>query len=184
MFDRALLIFIREKNKMTIETERLELIPLLPKQLKLWTENITALEKELSAVYMAEPMKGKFRKIVRGQLKITVNDPDNYLWHSFWLILRKNDRVIVGSADFKGIPDERGAVEIGYGLGKAFEHKGYMTEAVKSMCDWALRQSGVVAVIAETDRDGLASQKILGQCGFDKYNERDTIWWRLQGTKQ
>lgn len=104
--------------------------------------------------------------------------------YAFWLILRKNDRVIVGSADFKGIPDERGAVEIGYGLGKAFEHNGYMTEAVKSMCDWALRQSGVVAVIAETDRDGLASQRILEQCGFDKYDERDTIWWRLQGTRQ
>lgn len=169
---------------MTIETELLELIPLSPKQLKLWTENIAALEKELAAVYMAEPMKAEFLEIVRGQLRITEKDPDNYLWHSFWLILRENDRVIVGSADFKGIPDERGAVEIGYGLGKAFEHNGYMTEAVKSMCDWALRQSGVVAVIAETDRDGLASQRIPEQCGFDKYDERDTIWWRLQGTRQ
>ena len=80
------------------------------------------------------------------------------------------------------VGDEKGVV--GYGLGKAFEHNGYMTEAVKSMCDWALRQSGVVAVIAETDRDGLASQSILEQCGFDKYDERDTIWWRLQGTRQ
>jgi len=184
MLDRALLIFIREKNKMTIETERLELIPLLPKQLKLWTENITALEKELAAVYMAEPMEAEFLEIVRGQFKITEKDPDNYLWHSFWLILRKNDRVIVGSADFKGTPDESGAVEIGYGLGKAFEHNGYITEAVKSMCDWALRQRGVVAVIAETDRDGLASQRILEQCGFYKYDERDTIWWKLQGTRQ
>ena len=68
---------------MTIETERLELIPLSPKQLKLWTENIAALEKELAAVYMAEPMKAEFLEIVRGQLKINEKDPDNYLWHSF-----------------------------------------------------------------------------------------------------
>ena len=165
---------------MTIETERLELIPLSPRQLKLWAEDVAALEKELAAAYMAEPMEGCFLDIVMGQLKITEKDPDNYLWHSFWLMLRKNDRVIIGSADFKDIPDENGAVEIGYGLGKNFEHMGYMTEAVIAMCDWALMQSGVTSVIAETDPDGLASQKILERCGFGIYYEGDTLWWSFQ----
>lgn len=169
---------------MIIETGRLELIPLTPMQLRLWAENITGLEKELSAAYMAEPMKDEFLNIVRNQLKIAEKDPDNYLWHSFWLILRKEDRVIVGSADFKGPPDKSGSVEIGYGLGKAFEHQGYMTETVKAMCAWALRQSKVTAVTAETDLDGLASQKILQQCGFKKYEERDTAWWRIQRVTQ
>ena len=51
--------------------------------------------------------------------------------------IRKSDNVVVGSADFKNVPDEKGQVEIGYGLGKAFEHEGYMTEAVRAMCSWA-----------------------------------------------
>lgn len=164
---------------MIIQTERLKLTPLSPRLLNLWTENISALESELDCSYEAEPMEGFFLDIVKGQLTITEKDPANYLWHSFWLIIRKTDRVVVGSADFKGIPDGNGQVEIGYGLGKAFEHCGYMTEAVKSMCCWALKQKGVKHVIAETDKDGFASQRILMRCGFKKYCEAETIWWRL-----
>ncbi|EPY2304461.1 GNAT family N-acetyltransferase [Clostridium sporogenes] len=164
---------------MLIQTERLELIPLTLNQLKLWIEDIYQLEKELDCSYKAESMEGFFLEVVKGQYEITQRDPNNYLWHSFFFLVRKEDRVVVGSADFKDIPNENGEVEIGYGLGKEFEHNGYMTEAVKSMCGWALKQNGVTSVIAETDLEGLASQKILKRCGFKKDKEEETLWWRL-----
>lgn len=164
---------------MLIQTERLELIPLTLNQLKLWIEDISQLEKELDCSYKAESMEGFFLEVVKGQYEITQKDPNNYLWHSFFFLVRKDDRVVVGSADFKDIPNENGDVEIGYGLGKEFEHNGYMTEAVKSMCGWALKQNGVTSVIAETDLEGLASQKILKRCGFKKDKEEETLWWRL-----
>lgn len=164
---------------MIIQTERMELIPLTPNQLKLWIEDITALEKELACSYKAEPMEGFFLEIVKGQYEITRKDPKNYLWHSFFFLVRKDDRVVVGSADFKDIPNENGEVEIGYGLGKGFEHNGYMTEAVKAMCELALKQNGVTSVIAETDLEGLASQKILERCGFKNDKQGETLWWRL-----
>ncbi|MBW6411184.1 GNAT family N-acetyltransferase [Clostridium weizhouense] len=164
---------------MTIQTERLEIIPLTLNQLKLWIEDIPALEKELDCSYKAEPMQGFFLEIVKNQYEITLKDPNNYLWHSFFFLIRKCDRVVVGSADFKDIPNENREVEIGYGLGKEFEHNGYMTEAAKTMCNWALKQNGVTNVIAETDLEGLASQKILERCGFKKYKQGETLWWRL-----
>ncbi|MDU1322841.1 MAG: GNAT family N-acetyltransferase [Clostridium botulinum] len=164
---------------MLIQTERLELIPLTLNQLKLWIEDIYQLEKELDCSYKAESMEGFFLEVVKGQYEITQKDPNNYLWHSFFFLVRKEDRVVVGSADFKDIPNESGEVEIGYGLGKEFEHSGYMTEAVKAMCGWALKQNGVTSVIAETDLEGLASQKILKACGFKKDKEEETLWWRL-----
>ncbi|GAA0077656.1 GNAT family N-acetyltransferase [Clostridium sp. CTA-5] len=164
---------------MTIQTERLEIIPLTLNQLKLWIEDIPALERELDCSYKAEPMEGFFLEIVKNQYEITLKDPNNYLWHSFFFLIRKYDRVVVGSADFKDIPNENGEVEIGYGLGKEFEHNGYMTEAAKAMCNWALKQNGVTNVIAETDLEGLASQKILERCGFENYKQGETLWWRL-----
>lgn len=164
---------------MIIQTERLELIPLTLNQLKLWIEDIPALEKELGCLYRAEPMEGFFLEIVKGQYEITLKDPNNYLWHSFFFLIRKEDKVVVGSADFKDIPNENSEVEIGYGLGKEFEHNGYMTEAAKAMCDWALKQNGVQSVIAETDLEGLASQKILERCGFKMDKRGETLWWRL-----
>lgn len=86
---------------MIIQTERLELIPLTLNQLKLWIEDIPALERELNCAYKAEPMKGFFLEIVKGQYEITQKDPNNFLWHSFFFLIRKNDRVVVGSADLK-----------------------------------------------------------------------------------
>ena len=50
----------------------------------------------------------------------------SYLWLTFWLIIRKEDNVVVGMIDFKNIPNTKGEVEIGYGLGKKHEHFGYM----------------------------------------------------------
>ncbi|WP_411679429.1 GNAT family N-acetyltransferase [Clostridium thailandense] len=162
---------------MIIETERLKLILLTANQLKLWTEDIPALEKELKCTYKAEAMEGIFLEIVKGQYEITQKDPNNCLWHSFFFLIRKEDRVVVGSADFKDIPNEKGEVEIGYGLGKDFEHKGYMTEAVKAMCQWALKQNYVTNVIAETDFENFSSQNILKRCGFKKYKQGETLWW-------
>lgn len=164
---------------MIIESERLELVLLSPTQLKFWIEDISSLEKELNVSYRAEPIEGFFIEILRRQLITTQKDPENFMWHSFWFLVRKNDRVVVGSAYFKNVPNENREVEIGYGLGKEFEHNGYMTEAVKTMCAWALRQDTVSSVIAETDLKGLASQRILRRCDFKKYRQGDTLWWRL-----
>lgn len=164
---------------MVLHTERLELVPLSPRQLRLWTEDIPALERELHCTYQGEPMEGFFLDIVRGQLERAERNPEDYLWLSFWLIIRKSDRTAVGSADFKSPPNACREVEIGYGLGKEFEHSGYMTETVRAMCGWAMEQEQVSHVIAETDLDGFASQRILKRCGFIEEKREETVWWRL-----
>ncbi len=164
---------------MMIETDRLFLIPLTVTQLKSWIENVPSLEKELNCIYHAEPMNGIFFDIVNGQLKILMEDEANYLYHTFWFLVRKSDRIVVGSADFKGRPNIDGEVEIGYGLGKEFEHNGYMTEAVIAMCQWVMKQKHISHVIAETDIDGISSQRILERCGFKLYKQGDTLWWKL-----
>lgn len=166
---------------MKLETERLELRALNSHELRLWIEDMPSLEWEIKAAYKAEPLDGHFLKVVKNQLEATTNDLENYIWHSFFLFIRKSDRVVVGSADFKDLPDKEGKVEIGYGLGKEFEHNGYMTEAIKAMCDWALMQEGVMAVIAETEVNNIPSQNVLKRCGFQEYRTDGNIWWYLEG---
>ena len=161
-----------------LETERLCLIPLTAEQLILLADNLPELEQKLEITYQAEPIEGFFREIISGQAKRAQADIENYLWHTFWLMVRKQDRVAVGSADFKNLPDENGEVEIGYGLAPAFEHQGYMTETVKAMCDWAEKQPGIKHIIAETEMDNVASQRVLQRCGFTEYRRERTLWWR------
>jgi RimJ/RimL family protein N-acetyltransferase len=162
-----------------LETERLLLIPLTAHHLKLWLEDTQALENEFNFKYRGEPVEGFFRDIVTGQLEKTQNDAENYLFHSFWFIVRKADRVVVGSCDFKDIPDKNHEVEIGYGLGKEFEGNGYMTEAIRVFCEWALAQSNITHVIAETEKDNPKSENILKRVGFEIYKETGTTWWRI-----
>ena len=164
---------------MQMETERLFLVPLTAEQLWLWVNDLPTLEKQLDCFYEAEPIEDGFLEIVKGQAEKTAADEKNYLYHTFWFLIRKSDRAVIGSADFKNIPDENGEVEIGYGLGKVFEHNGYMTECVKAMCDWALAQTDVSHVVAETGIDSSASQNILERCGFSLYKQAETCWWRL-----
>jgi ribosomal-protein-alanine N-acetyltransferase len=161
---------------MIIETERLKLAALNAEQLALWTEDLAKLEAELCCKYLAEPLEGHFLDIIKSQAKITAEDPQNYPWHGFWWIIDKESGKVVGSSDFKDLPDEHGDTEIGYGLGKQFEHRGYMTETVSAMCSWAF-EHGAARVIAETEKWNEPSQAVLKRCGFTKYSEDETMWW-------
>ena len=90
--------------------------------------------------------------------------PEQWLWYAAWLIALK-DGTPVGDACFKGLGDD-GAVEIGYGINRPHEGKGYATEAVDALVRWAFRQPGVVRVEAETEPGNAASRRVLAKCGF------------------
>jgi RimJ/RimL family protein N-acetyltransferase len=162
-----------------LDTERLSIKLLSLSQLKLWINNISILETELDCKWDAEPIDGWFLNIINGQINVIENDPENYIYHSFWFIIRKSDKKVVGSMDFKNIPNELGEVEIGYGLGTKYKHNGCMTEAIKAFCEMALNIKKIKKVIAETEIDNIPSQKILEKCGFTKYKEEKTIWWKF-----
>ena len=166
---------------MEIETDRLSIKLLTLLQLNLWVNNISVLEKEMDCKYDAEPIEGEFKNIISSQIKIIENDPENYMYHSFWFIIRKNDRIVIGSMDFKNIPNEKNEVEIGYGIGKKYEHNGYMTEAVKGFCEFGLKDEKINTIIAETETENISSHNVLKRNGFKKYKEEETIWWRLDG---
>jgi RimJ/RimL family protein N-acetyltransferase len=54
-----------------------------------------------------------------------------------------------------------------------------MTEAVQAFCNWALSQERIDHIIAETKIENTVSQNILKRCGFEKYKEENTLWWKL-----
>lgn len=165
---------------MNLETQRLKLVPLTTKQMHLWLESIPHLTEELECLYPGDMLEGKLKNAVAAQLERALADQENSQWHTFWAILRKADKVFIGSADFKDAPNEEGEVEIGYGLGHAFENQGYMSEALVALCQWAKRQPGVKCVLAETELANIAGETILQKCGFTAAEKNaKTIKWRL-----
>lgn len=164
---------------MQLVTDRLRIVPLVPRQLELWLHDIPALERELGCRCTSGSPSGEFRVIVAGQHARTAADSGNYLFHTFWFLIVQGDGVVAGSACFKGAADADGRVEIGYGLEKTCEKQGYMTEAVRELCSWALRQPGVRHVTAEADPDNRASQRVLQRVGFRPAEPDAPRWWLL-----
>ncbi|MDU1892245.1 MAG: GNAT family N-acetyltransferase [Dysgonomonas sp.] len=53
-------------------------------------------------------------------------------------------------------------------------------EQADAMSRWALAQPDVKAVMAETLKENIASQRVLQKCGFILYREEgESLWWKL-----
>jgi RimJ/RimL family protein N-acetyltransferase len=59
-----------------------------------------------------------------------------------------------------------------------------MTEAVGKFCEWALTDGKIETIIAETEIKNIASKRVLERCGFVRYKEEETAWWKLNRMKK
>lgn len=107
-------------------------------------------------------------------------DVENWLFHTFWLIVRKSDKAVIGSIDFKYPPNQTGETEIGYGLNSRFTGNGYMTESVQTFCAWGLQNPRIKVILAETEKTNKASQLVLIKSGFIIcYVTEECYWWKF-----
>lgn len=92
-------------------------------------------------------------------------DPPELGWWA-WLMVLRTDRVLIGSAGFKGPPDAGGRVDIGYGVLDAWQRRGYASEAVDALVQWAFADPRVLRIIGETFPHLTASIRVLEKSGF------------------
>ncbi|MEJ2748505.1 MAG: GNAT family N-acetyltransferase [Anaerolineae bacterium] len=106
--------------------------------------------------------------------------PANHLWATYWLIVPQATLVGAGMTGFKGYPNEKGEAEIGYGMYAPYQNKGYMTEAVMALVDWALARPECTAVTAETAVTNQPSIRVLQKVGMSQTGEKDGhFYWRI-----
>ncbi|MCC6460831.1 MAG: GNAT family N-acetyltransferase [Saprospiraceae bacterium] len=63
-------------------------------------------------------------------------------------------------------------LEIGYGLLPEHWGRGLATEIAQAICHYALTRFDVPRVLAVTDPDNIASQRVLEKCGFRQIGRR------------
>lgn len=172
--------FIRDVNEkavvwhshQSIETERLVLLPLTMAQLQTSLGDPAQLAQELGVSLADDLFAGAVRQPIEKKLEIMAGLAEaDHPWTTYWLIIPKEMAVGAGLAGFKGYPNKKGEVEIGYGMQPAFQNKGYMTEAVAALLDWALVRPECTAVTTETESDNLASIRVLEKVGMRKAGE-------------
>ncbi len=92
-------------------------------------------------------------------------DPDMVGW-GMWLMVVTAEQLVIGSAGYKGRPDKRGSIEIGYGISPHYRRQGYTFEAVTGLIRWAFEQPPVKRVNAECLPENQGSKRILEKLGM------------------
>lgn len=164
-----------------IETPRLTLIPLTINQLRLHIANKYELEQTLGLQKGYRQAVEPVRSIVAYFTIPRLQDPSlDPLFHTLWLAIDREKKQFVAEAKFKGEPDETGTIEIGYGTYPGLHRRGYMTEMVRGMVNWAGQQPGVQRVVADTEAENVASQKVLEKNGFRLFDQiENMLWWEI-----
>jgi len=168
-----------------LHTNRLSLFPLSRRQLRLYLDDPGELEKDIGHPVSRALVTDRVRRAIGMKLAKMADAPESrHAWCTYWMIVIADQPYGAGLAGFKGFPDERGEVEIGYGIDPAFQGKGYMTEAVKVLIAWAFHEPDCLAVVArDVMRWNIASQKVLAKAGMAVYEEtEDTLSYRISRT--
>lgn len=98
----------------------------------------------------------------------------------FWIIVKKDDMKIIGDIGFHGKPDEKGEVEVGYGLVEQERGKGFGFEALRAIMDWAISQNNVKAIKAGCFINNIPSARILEKVGMKEINrDSNLIYWKF-----
>jgi [ribosomal protein S5]-alanine N-acetyltransferase len=169
------------RNPNIIETERLHLFPLTLPQLLLYLKANDELEMALGLTPFGRTMAPQVKDMVSKFTvpKILEAMEEDYLFYTFWLVVDKQSKVIVAELGFKGPPVDGGRVEIGYGTMPTMQGKGYMTEAVKGMLQWAAARKDIKVVLAETNADNIPSIRVVEKTGFEQMGKHgENLYWK------
>ena len=164
-----------------IDTKRLIIRPLTLVQLLKYLRLDNSLETELNLCESSRTISADLKDALIQTILPDVSDTNkNYLYSTLWTVISKAENQMVGDICFVGEPNPAGEVEIGYGTHELYRNRGFMTEAVGGIIKWASEQSAIKSILADTEKNNIASFTILEKNNFIKVGETDTLFkWKL-----
>lgn len=148
---------------MHIQTHRLKIIPCTEATLK---------EFKVERSYQIGPHIDQYL--------YDLKENQDLLGWGVWLGVTKKNHMIIGGIGFKGKPDLTNTVEVGYGIASTAQNKGYATESVNAVIDWAFSFENVDTVTAECQCDNLSSIRVLEKIGMKQIGlDNEMMKWKL-----
>jgi RimJ/RimL family protein N-acetyltransferase len=167
-----------------IETERLILKPLTYEQLVKYTKCDNSLEEELNLNETSRTISPELKEALEHTILPNVAEKkESYFYSTLWTAISKAENRMIGDLCIVGVPNVNGEIEIGYGTYDEFQGKGFMTEIVGGIIEWATTQPLVKSIIASTEKKNTASFKVLEKNNFNKVSESEALFnWKLELT--
>jgi ribosomal-protein-alanine N-acetyltransferase len=170
---------------LSLETAHLRLQPYAPEQLLAVIDGAAQFEEQfgmpladgLRELLVSDEVSPAWLELLR---VATVADP----WTLGFAVVHPADGCVIGSAGFKGPPDDDGVVEIAYGIAPGYQGRGYATEAAAALVSFARERVDVRTIRAHTRPEPNASTHVLAKCGFQQLGEvtdpEDGQVWRWE----
>ncbi|MEP7378918.1 MAG: GNAT family N-acetyltransferase [Chloroflexota bacterium] len=157
-----------------IATPHLQLVSMsMPFMEALAAKDLATASTDIGAsvpIWVADELEN-FLKYRLGQLRV---DPTIRVWLGRAMVLTEGDgsRRVVGSIGFHGPPDAQGRLEVGYSVDPPFRRRGYASESVRALFDWAFREHGITRFVASVSPHNEASLNLTAAYGFHKVGEQ------------
>lgn len=163
-----------------LHTERLRILPLNAENLRNLIDDPKQLAQQLSLISSDSFLDTGLQQAMKIRLAKLLEDQDHYIWYTNWLIVSKSHNCSVGGIMIKGLPNDDGEVIIGYYTLPDYQCNGFMTETIRAMKNWLLSQPVVKSVVADTEKNNIASHKVLEKAGAVLYKETaELFYWRF-----
>ncbi|HAX73158.1 MAG TPA: N-acetyltransferase, partial [Firmicutes bacterium] len=92
-----------------------------------------------------------------------------------WIFIEKETMQVIGDGGYKGNPNEKGEIELGYEIISSKRQQGYATEAMQALLQWTLNQHEVKVITAKCHYENMPSQTLLDNLGFTHVGEEDEM---------
>lgn len=97
-----------------------------------------------------------------------------------WMIINKSNMLVIGDIGFHGKPNEKGEVEVGYGLVEQERGKGFGFEALSAIMNWLDSQESAKIIKADCLIDNKPSARILEKVGMkETHRDNELIYWKF-----
>ena len=168
-----------------LETAHLRLAPWSPEHLLALIDGAERFEAD-AGVQLADGLRAMFVSddVSPAWIAHLRDAPGPDPWTLGFAVVHRDEDRVIGSAAFKGAPDEQGVVEIAYGIAPSYRGRGFATEAARALVSFALERVDVTSIRAHTKPENDASGRVLSKCGFHQVGEvvdpEDGLVWRWE----
>jgi [ribosomal protein S5]-alanine N-acetyltransferase len=155
--------FIRAMNLPELSTDRIVLRPVLTRD----ANDLFGLRSDpVQMKYIPRPIMQTLAEAEKMIAEIQQGETNNTLLN--WTMILKDTGAFLGIMGYYRLYPEHFRAEIGYMLHSAYQGKGLMQEALKSIITFGFTELNLHTIIAVIDPDNIASENVLIKLGFTK----------------
>jgi RimJ/RimL family protein N-acetyltransferase len=155
--------------RLELATARLVLVAVTLETIEAEIEDRARLSRLLGADVPADwPPPLNDKNTMRWTRDHLIANPETRGWGTWYFLLRRDRTapILIGNGGFKGKFVAPGTCEVGYSVLESHQRRGYATEVVAALVEWAFAHPEIERVVAHTLPELTPSIRVLEKNGF------------------